>query len=81
MRGKNFQIYGVHIPGKCIDSSQFYSCPSSLKTRPQVLVTGPRQKEITHSPRQHSLENLFPSTAERGGGNYELGTLGFLYFV
>ena len=32
----------------------------------------PRQKEITHSPRQHCLENLFNSTAERGWENYDL---------
>ena len=41
MCGKNFQIYGVHIPRKCIDSRHFYSCPSPLKTRPQVLVITP----------------------------------------
>ena len=29
---KNFQIYGVHIPRKCIDLRHFYSCPSPLKT-------------------------------------------------
>ena len=70
---KNFEIYGVHIPRKCIDSRHFYSCPSPLKTRPQVLViTLYKQKEITHSPRQYSFENLFPPTAEWGGGNYDL---------
>ena len=37
--GKIFQIHGVHIPRKCIDSSPFYSCPSPLKTRPEVLVS------------------------------------------
>ena len=31
--GKLFSIYGVHIPRKCIESTHFYSCPSSpLKT-------------------------------------------------
>ena len=34
MCGKNFQIYGVHIPRKCIDSRHFYPSPSPLKTRP-----------------------------------------------
>ena len=72
MCGKNFQIYGVHISRKCIDSRQFYSCPSSLRTIPALLSSRPRQKKITHSPRHHSFENLFPSTAERGGGNYDL---------
>ena len=42
------------------------SLPSSCH---HVLYT---QKEITHSPRQHSLENLFPPTAERSEGNYDL---------
>ena len=41
----------------------------SLKTRPQVLVITPyKQKESTHSPRQHSFKNVFPLTAERGRG-------------
>ena len=31
-----------------------------------------RQKEITRSLRQHVFENLFPPTAKRGGGNYDL---------
>ena len=41
MCGENFQIYGVHIPRKCIDSRHFYSCCSPLKTLPQVLVIAP----------------------------------------
>ena len=39
--GENFQIYGVHIPRKCIESRHFYSCCSPLKTLPQVLVIAP----------------------------------------
>ena len=72
MSGKNFQIYGVHIPRKCIESGHFYSCSSPFKTLPQVLVITPRQKEICHSLRQHFFENMFPRTAESGGGNYDL---------
>ena len=34
MCGKNFQICGVHIPRKCVDSRDFYSCPSPLKAPP-----------------------------------------------
>ena len=31
--GKFFQFYGVHIPRKCIESMDFYSCSSStIKT-------------------------------------------------
>ena len=35
---KNFEIYGVHIPRKCIDLRHFYACPFLLKTRRQNLV-------------------------------------------
>ena len=41
----------------------------SLKLVPKFLSSRPRQKEITHSTRQRSFENLFLPTAERGGGN------------
>ena len=44
------------------------------KLAPKFLSSLPRQREITHSLKQHSSENLFPPTAERGGGNYD-----FLY--
>ena len=46
--------------------------PLPTHNSPQVLVFRPRQKEITHSPRQHCFENWFPLTAGRGGGNYNL---------
>ena len=71
---KNFQIYGVHIPRKCIDSKHFTHARSQSKLTPKFLSSCPRQKEITHSPRQHSFENLFHPTAEKGGGKYD-----FLY--
>ena len=58
--GKNFQIYGVHIPRKLIDLRHFDSCSSPLKTRPQVLSSHPRQKEITHSPRRILSNICFP---------------------
>ena len=47
----------------------FLLMPLPTQKSPSLL---PRQKEITHSPRQHSFENLFRPTAERGGGNYDL---------
>ena len=73
MYAKNCQIYGVHIPEKCIDSRHFYSCPASLETLPEGLViTSYRQKEITHSLRRRSVKNLFPPLAEKGGENYDL---------
>ena len=35
---KNFSIYGVHIPRKCIESMYFYSCPSPpLKTPGRIF--------------------------------------------
>ena len=46
--------------------------PPHSKLTSKFLPSRPRQKEITHSSRQRSFENLFPSTAERGGGNYDL---------
>ena len=64
--GKKFQIYGVLITRKCIDLRHFYSCPSPTQN------SLPRQKETTHSTRQHSFEKVFPLTAERCGGNYDL---------
>ena len=50
----------------------FTHAPPHSKLAPNFLSSRPRQKEITHSPRQHSFENLFPPTAERGGGNCDL---------
>ena len=50
----------------------FTHAPPHSKLAPKFLSSGPRQKEITHSPRQHSFENLFSPTVERGGGNYDL---------
>ena len=46
----------------------FTHAPPQSKLAPKFLSSHPRQKEITHSPRLHFFENLFPSTAERGGG-------------
>ena len=38
MCGKNFSIYGAHIPTKCIEFMHFCSCPSSpIKTRQDFL--------------------------------------------
>ena len=48
MYGKNFSIYGVHIPIKCIESLHFYSCPSPPPTCHSKLHV-------------EFFENLFPS--------------------
>ena len=58
--GKNFQIYGVHIPRKCIDWRHFYSCPPHSKLALKYLSSRHRQKEMSRFPRQHSFENRFP---------------------
>ena len=50
----------------------FTHAPPHSKPVPNFLSSRPRQKEITHPPRHHSFENLFPPTTERGGGNYDL---------
>ena len=77
MCGKNCQIYGLHIRRKCIESRHFYSCPPPpppphSKLFPKFLSSHPRQREITHSPRQHFFENLFPPTTGRGRVNQDL---------
>ena len=71
---KNFQICGAHILRKCINLGIFTHVSPHSKLAPKFLTSHPRQKEITHSPRKHFFENVFPPTAERGGGNYD-----FLY--
>ena len=50
----------------------FSYAPPHSKHAPKFLTLRPTQKESTHSPRQHSFKNLFPLTAERCGGNYNL---------
>ena len=52
--------------------SNFTHAPTHSKLVPKIFSSCHRQKEITHSPKQHSLENLFPPTADRGGENYDL---------
>ena len=60
MCGENFQIYGAHIPRKCIDSRHFYSCPPPTQNSPlNFLSSRPKEKSV-------------PPTAEMGGRNYDL---------
>ena len=78
MYGKKFQIYGVHIPRKCIESRHFYSCPlppHSVLTL-KFLSSHPSQKEITHSqllitqliiPRQHFFWKSAPPPQQQKG--------------
>ena len=50
----------------------FTHAPPYSKFAPNLLSPCPRQKEITHSPWQHSFENPFPTTEERGEESYDL---------
>ena len=50
----------------------FTHAPHHSKLAPMFLSSHPRQKEINHSPKQHSFKNLFPPTVERDIGNYDL---------
>ena len=59
MIGKKFQIYDVHIARKYIELRHFYSYRPDSKFAPKFLSSHPRQKETTHSLRQHFFENLF----------------------
>ena len=73
MCGTKLQIYGVHITIKCIESRNFYSSPPPhSRLYPMFSSSHSKQRKITHSRREYFFENLFPSTAERGGGNYDL---------
>ena len=69
MCGKNFQIYGVTFLENALIRGIFIDVSPDSKLSPKFLSCPPRQKEITYFPRQHSFENLFPPTAEKGGGN------------
>ena len=60
------------FPENALIRGIFTHAPPHSKLVPNFLSSRSRQKEITHSPRQHSAENLFPPTAKRGGGNYDL---------
>ena len=50
----------------------FTHAPPHSKLAPKVLPSPRRQREIIHSSRQHSFQNLFPQTAESGRGKYDL---------
>ena len=70
--GKSFKFMELTFLKNALIRGIFTHAPPPAKLAPKFLSSLPRQKEITHSPRQNSFENLFPPTAERGGGNYDL---------
>ena len=60
------------FPENVLIRETFTHVPPHSKLAPKFLSLRPTLKEIAHSPGQHSFQNIFPPTAERGGGNYDL---------
>ena len=67
----SFKLEFTFLENALIQGILTHAHPHS-KLAPKFLSSRPRQKEITRSPRQHSFENPFPSTAERSEGSYDL---------
>ena len=65
--GKIFKFTELTFLENALIRRIFTHAPPQSKLSPKLLSSRPRPKEITHS-----FENLFPPTAERGGGNYDL---------
>ena len=71
--GKIFKFMAFTFIENALNLGIFIHVPPHSKLAPNFLSSShPRQKEITHFPRRHFFENLFPRTAERDGGNYDL---------
>ena len=70
--GKMFTFMEFTFLENALIRGIFTHAPPHSKLASNLLSSRLRQKEITHCPRQQSYENLFPPTAERGGGNYDL---------
>ena len=72
MFGKNFKCMEFTFLENALIRGIFTQASPHSKRVSKFLPSRLRQKEITHSPRQHSFENLRPPTAERDEGNYDL---------
>ena len=70
--GKFFKFKKFTFLENALIQGIFTHAPRQSKLTTKFLSSRPRQKEITHSPRQHSFEDLFSSTAETGGENQDL---------
>ena len=70
--GKSFKFIEFTFLENALILGIFTHALPHLKHAPKFFPSRPRQKEITFSPTQYSFENLFPPTAERVGGNYDL---------
>ena len=69
--GKIFKFIPFTFLENALNLGIFTHVPPHSKLASKFLSLYPRKKKITHSPRQQFFENLFPATAERGGGNYD----------
>ena len=72
MCGKNFQIYGAHIPRKCIDLRDFYSCLSHSKLARKFLSPHPRLKKNTQSPKAGFFQKSVSHNCRKEWRNYGL---------
>ena len=70
--GRKFKFMELTFLENALIQGIFTHVPPHSKLAPKFLSSRPKQKETSHSPKQHSVKNLFPPTAEKGGGNYDL---------
>ena len=73
MGGKNFQIYGAHIPRKCIKYSYFYPCPQPQSKLFLKFLSSSHQAEGNYSFTPGRIfQESFLASVERVVENYEL---------
>ena len=71
--GKTFKFMVLTFLEHALNLGIFtHAPPPHPKLSPKFLSSHRRPREITHFTRQHFFKNLFPPTAERGEGNYDL---------
>ena len=69
--GKIFKYMELTFLENALIQDIFTHAPPHSNLFPNFLSSCPSQREITHSPRQHSFKNVFSPTAGSGGGNYD----------
>ena len=70
--GKIFKFMEFTFLENALIRGIFTNAPPHSKLAPNFLLSRPRQKEITHSPKVAFFRKSVSPTAERGGGNYDL---------
>ena len=65
--GKTIKLLEFTFLENALIRDIFTHAPPNAKLAPKFLSSCSRQKEITHSPRHHSFENLFSSKTEKRG--------------